>query len=378
MSQSPKVSVIIPVYNAEAYLRDCLDTVIHQTLREIEVICVDDGSTDRSLAILRDYEKRDARIRVLKQSNQYAGAARNHGLRYATGEYLSFLDADDFFDLTMLEKAYMKAKKQNAEIIAFRCDLYDKKKDSFEIRQDSIRNENLPDKIPFAGIDVKKDLFRTFVGWTWDKLFLRAFIVENQIGFQGLRTSNDLLFTFFSLAKAQRITVTEEVLAHHRIHVTTSLEATRSQSWDCFYKALVALKTALKEAGLYEHFERDFVNYSLNFSLWNLYTLSWPTQELLYYHLKLDWFYDLGIPEHDEDYFYVKDDYRLFQKIMSDPYNDISPEELKHRITEQQKVIDDLITSTSFRIGRAVTWLPRRVRDGFSSCCKTKKHKRPK
>ena len=358
MKQQPKVSVIIPVFNAEAYLRECLESVVNQTLRDIEVICVDDGSTDGSLAILREYEERDKRVSVLTQTNQFAGVARNHGLRHSKGEYLSFLDSDDFFESNMLERAYYQAKKQNAEIITFRCDLYDNERNSFEVRQDSIKNENLPEKMPFAGMDVKKDIFKTFVGWTWDKLFLRDFILQNQISFQGLRTTNDLLFTYLALAKAQRITVIEDVLAHHRTHVKTSLEATRSQSWDCFYKALAALRSSLKDAKIYERFERDFINYSLNFSLWNLYTLSWPTQELLYYYLKLNWFYDLNIPGHAEDYYYVKDDYRLLQKIMNEPYNDTSPEELKRQI-------GDLKASASFRIGRAITWLPRKLRDGL-------------
>ena len=100
----PKVSVIIPVYNVEKYLGPCLDSILGQTLNNIEVICVDDGSTDRSLDILREYEKRDARVKVLTQPNTNAGAARNKGIQQARGEYLSFLDSDDHFDPTMLEK----------------------------------------------------------------------------------------------------------------------------------------------------------------------------------------------------------------------------------------------------------------------------------
>ena len=91
-----KVSVIIPVYNTENYLRECLDSVLAQTLREIEVICVDDGSTDNSLNILKEYQNKDTRIVVLTQENRSAGAARNYGLSIAKGKYLSFLDSDDF------------------------------------------------------------------------------------------------------------------------------------------------------------------------------------------------------------------------------------------------------------------------------------------
>lgn len=411
MNQQHKVSVIIPVYNTEPYLRQCLDSVVNQTLRDIEIICVDDGSTDASPAILREFAEADPRITVLTQEHSNAGTARNLGLRHASGEYLSFLDADDFFEFDMLAIAYEAAKAQEAEICVFRCDLYDGSNDSYAKRDDTILVENLPDHRPFAGTELKKDLFGTFIGWAWDKLFLREYIVENKILFQEHRTSEDLLFTYFALAKAERITIMDDVFAHHRTHVKTSLEATRAASWESFYKALCALRDALRSSGLYAHFERDFVNYSLRFSLWNLYTLPWPVQELLYYKLKLIWFYDLDVFGHEKSFYFHENEYSLLQRIMEEPYTDVSPELLKQRIAEQERLInerdqriagqeqriaeqeqriaeqeqciaerdqriserdqwlDDIRNSVSFRIGRAITWAPRKVRGGIR-CCK--------
>ena len=95
-----KVSVIIPVYNVEPYLKQCMDSVVGQTLKDIEIICVDDGSTDGSLDILKEYATEDSRIQIIEQKNAGAGAARNNGMRHATGKYLSFLDSDDFFEPT--------------------------------------------------------------------------------------------------------------------------------------------------------------------------------------------------------------------------------------------------------------------------------------
>ena len=89
-----KVSVIIPVYNAEDYIHQCLDSLLQQTLKEFEIICIDDGSTDKSLQIMRDYENMDSRIIVKCQSNKGAGTARNFGLQFAKGEYLLFLNND--------------------------------------------------------------------------------------------------------------------------------------------------------------------------------------------------------------------------------------------------------------------------------------------
>ena len=93
----PKISVIIPVYNVEEYLAQCLETVINQTLKDIEIICIDDGSTDNSLYILKKFAEKDKRITILKQKNLHSGVARNAGLAAAKGKYLSFLDSDDFF-----------------------------------------------------------------------------------------------------------------------------------------------------------------------------------------------------------------------------------------------------------------------------------------
>ena len=124
MKNNVKVSVIIAVYNAEKYLVQCLDSVLNQTLKEIEIILVNDGSTDNSMQILEKYQKKDARVRVINQENQGAAAARNAGMKLAVGEYLSFLDADDFFSPEMLEEMYAGCVEQDADISVIRSKEY--------------------------------------------------------------------------------------------------------------------------------------------------------------------------------------------------------------------------------------------------------------
>ena len=111
-----KISVIIPVYNVEKYLKKCLDSICNQTLQDIEIICVDDGSSDSSLEILRQYEAKDSRVKVLTQSNQKQGAARNNGISIAKGEYLGFIDSDDWIDLDYYEQLYNSAKTFDCDI----------------------------------------------------------------------------------------------------------------------------------------------------------------------------------------------------------------------------------------------------------------------
>ena len=258
-SKQPKVSVIIPVYNADKYLTECIDSVISQTLKDIEIICIDDGSSDESMKILRDYEKSDSRIRVFAQKHSNAGTARNKGLSYATGEYLSFLDADDFFESNMLQKAYEVAAKCKAEIVVFGSDAVNNNTDSHRKLRFTIRENTIPTKIPFEATDINRDFFATFAGWAWDKLFGREYIHTNRFFFQEQRTTNDLKFTYMSLANAKRIAIVQDILAHHRTHIKTSLEATRSESYKCFYEALVMLREELVTVGLFKRFEQDYM-----------------------------------------------------------------------------------------------------------------------
>ena len=114
-----KVSVIIPVYNVEKYLVECLNSVISQTLREIEIICVNDGSKDGSLKILKEYAAKDDRITIINQENQGLSCARNNALKIAKGEYIQFLDSDDYLKLDAVEKLYDFAKKNNLDLCSF-------------------------------------------------------------------------------------------------------------------------------------------------------------------------------------------------------------------------------------------------------------------
>ncbi len=111
-----KVSVIVPVYNTEEYLDKCLQSLVNQTLEEIEIICVNDGSTDNSIKILKKYEKQYPRIKILEQQNLKQGAARNRGVKAANGEYIGYVDSDDWVDTDFFEKLYNTAKKYDSDI----------------------------------------------------------------------------------------------------------------------------------------------------------------------------------------------------------------------------------------------------------------------
>ncbi|MBR2529033.1 MAG: glycosyltransferase [Blautia sp.] len=313
-----RVSVIIPAYNVSSYIRSCLDSILARDAIRMEVICVDDGSTDDTYQILQEYEKKDSRVRAVTQANAGAGAARNNGMKLAKGQYLAFLDADDFFDADMIRRSYEQAYLEEADMVVFRSDQYIEALHTYKSAEYTIKKDLLPKKQVFAGEEIEDNIFNAFMGWPWDKLFRADFVRENGLYFQEQRTTNDMLFVFSALVKAERITVSDLVLAHHRrLDAGESLSVSRESSWRCFYDALTALKDQLIAWGKYERYKKDFVNYALHFSLWNLNTLKGKAYYNLYEKLKEEWFRELDILDMKELDFYSPDNYSLLQAVLT-------------------------------------------------------------
>lgn len=316
-NESIKVSVIIPVYNVEKYLRQNLESVAAQTLKDIEVILVDDGSTDSSFEICEEFAQKDSRFTAVRQQNAGAGAARNNGLRRARGKYLSFLDSDDFFEPDMLETAFNKAEELRADFVVFDSDQYLEDENRFNYTSWTVRYAELPPYQPFNRHAFTDNIFKVFVGWAWDKLFNRDWVLKNDLWFQEQRTSNDMLFVFSAVAIAGRIGYCEKgrVLAHQRRNNKASLSNTREKSWDCFYNALCALKQRLVDEGIFAGCEKDYINYALHFALWNLNTLAEPTHQKLYDKLKNEWWRELGVAGRERDYFYNKKEFDKYKEL---------------------------------------------------------------
>lgn len=229
-----KVSVIIPVYNVEKYLRECLDSVINQTLKEIEIICVDDGSTDSSLEILREYERKEPRLTVLTQQNKFAGVARNAGLAIARGEYCAFLDSDDFFEANALKALYTTATKNNLDMI--KCSFCYYENDTGKTYQTKYSQNGAADGdlrgrvISFA--DAPEKLI--YVGDVpWNGLYRRQFILDNGIEFNSLRCVNDHSFFVHCLIKAKRFMVVDTIIAYYRTGLADSLIGKKINHYNC-------------------------------------------------------------------------------------------------------------------------------------------------
>ena len=229
----PKVSVIIPVYNAERYLEECLDSVLNQTLKDIEIICVDDGSTDNSLNILKKIQKKDNRVKILTQKNQFAGVARNYGLSIAQGEYCAFLDSDDYYVETAMEKLYAIAVQNKLDMIKgsfYRLEPSNKINTSNYSCNKAVP-DNLRNKV-LNFIDAPNELIYV-ADVPWNGLYRKKFLDEKRISFNELRCVNDHSFFVHCLICAERLMIVDEFITFYRIGQANSLIGTKYKHYDC-------------------------------------------------------------------------------------------------------------------------------------------------
>jgi len=262
---SPKISVIIPVYNGERYIKQCLDSLINQTFQDFEIICVNDGSTDKSLAILEQYAQKDSRIKIINQKNTGVSPARNRAMPEAKGEYLSFLDCDDFFEPDMFERLYENSVKYDADITVCGVKFFDERTKTVK-DADFIDFNILPDKKVFSAKENSKYIFQIGLNWCWDKLYKASFVKQNNFMFQTTKVHNDSFFAAYPLTKAKRMSVLNKTLCTYRINVDTSATSmSRKIKYSLsFYEVLVLLKESLIKDNTFEFFKQSFANFAID------------------------------------------------------------------------------------------------------------------
>ena len=204
-----KVSVIVPAYNAEKYIDKCLESLINQTLKDIEIIVVNDGSKDNTLEKINKYS--DKRIKLLNlKENKGIGHARNEGIKKALGEYIGFVDSDDYVDKNMFEKMYEKASKEKLDIVV--CDFY---------KQIENTNQTIKEIIPnFKNTTLKNNsnLLLDINLAPWNKIYKRKLIVDNKIHFDEKLKYEDVPFVVKSLDKAKNIGKINKCLNYYVVH----------------------------------------------------------------------------------------------------------------------------------------------------------------
>lgn len=227
MKNQPLISVIIPVYNVENYLRECVDSVINQTYKNLEIILVDDGSTDSSGKICDEYLDADGRVTVIHQKNGGLSAARNAGVDACEGDYVYFLDSDDYIDSNSLATLVVIAEKEKSDIVFFDAVSF-ADTDDFEVKQNYIRkNKYKTDsgKAVFAEM-IKNNEFHSAV---YLMLFKKEFIDKNKISFVFGILHEDMVFTYQALLLASTVSQCTEAFYHRRYRKDSIMTSAKSK-----------------------------------------------------------------------------------------------------------------------------------------------------
>lgn len=254
----PHISVIMPVYNSERCIERAINSLTNQTMKHIEIICVNDGSTDSSLELLNKLASKDRRIRVISQDNKGAAEARNKGIEVARGEYLLFLDSDDFFYPELCFKTYVQAKRDKAEVCLFSARRRNVETGGLEDMGWVLKTKLLPDKKPFSSIDAKDNLYRITTACPWTKLYKSKFVKRSGIRYQNLSNSNDVYFNRMLLSLAKRITYINDPFVEYSYNDSLSTQGTKDKAPTCFITAFERLKQELEKRNIFDLFEKAF------------------------------------------------------------------------------------------------------------------------
>ena len=261
----PKVSIIIPVFNSENLLINCLDSIKNQTMDNIEVICIDDGSSDGSLKILKDYEKNDNRFKVFHQENLGAGFARNKGISHSSGEYMLFVDSDDYIEENTCEILYILAKRLNSDLVLFDAVRHIENGKNLNLIHFSKDDFSVFNNFSFDYEYVKDKVFDGYYGVIWNKFYKSSFIKENNLSFPKHKIYNDVEFHVKSLILAKNISYLPKILYHYNRIGQSSLQTSfvSTKNAFVFFDVLGDIKNFLDNNNYFNEFKSDFVNFSI-------------------------------------------------------------------------------------------------------------------
>jgi glycosyltransferase involved in cell wall biosynthesis len=242
-NKKPSISVIVPVYNTEEYLTECLESVTNQTFKNIEIICVNDGSTDGSLDILEKYQKKDSRIIVIDSKNGGVSSARNKGIKASRGDYITFVDSDDYLGLDTYEKCFKKIKETESDILVFDWEYFPTGNNERKLPEKSYINDSF-------NCIYEYDI----ANFVCNKLFKRSLITENNIFFnEKVEYCEDDLFTLMVVPKAKNIILFSQKFYHYRQRSGSA----SSMSTEKMAKSAVIRASALVDYWREQNFEQN-------------------------------------------------------------------------------------------------------------------------
>lgn len=270
-----KLSIIIPVYNIEQYVTNCLDSIFSQPFKDLEVICVNDGSTDGSLSVLQKYN--DERLIIIDKKNEGSGVARNIALDTARGEYVFFVDGDDWLEENSLQRMLEEADRLKTDILIFGGLSYYPLSEEVEFVNECSEFGNVvykkqsggysADKFPkrylnkvFSADTIRKDVFK-FPSTAWTKLYRRDFLLKHGIKFQEIKVGQDQLPFFYSMITAERIALLPENLYCYRKNRKGAVTAVKKKKNFSPIYVFYAIEEILQKVGKLEDYRVIFIKH---------------------------------------------------------------------------------------------------------------------
>lgn len=287
-----KITIIVPVYNVESYLEEALDTVIYQTYKNLEILLIDDGSTDSSGKICDEYAKKDNRIKVFHQENKGLSGARNTGLENATGKYIMFIDSDDKFKLNACEIMYNAIEKTNADYLIGNYINIDENGEEWDKPVFS------KEKYTEFRLSIKdyEHSFYIMNSAVWNKIFRKSYLDSLNIKFVERLPAEDAIFTTYCFIKSNNVHYIPEIIYEYRQRYTTSISNSCSKKYfEGINKAYNIIYLNFKknnEIGFYRYFYAKSMNYILYKFIDSTQLTKQERIEILQ---NMKWFYELGI-----------------------------------------------------------------------------------
>lgn len=253
------VSVVLATYNAEKYLKQNIESLINQTYKNIELIYVNDGSTDSTLNILESYSVKDSRIKIISQENAGAAIARNRGIESISGKYLMILDADDYFELNMVEELVYYAEKLQTEIVIFGSNIYDNQSGMIKEYEPSNKRRYIPNKDVFSNDDISNCLLQICGTAAWNKFYLSEYVYREKLFFQNCRIIDDVFFSVMSLCKASKVAYLDKKLLFYRVNNAASQMGDTEHLVEQYIKAYEFLITELEKEEFYYKYKKSII-----------------------------------------------------------------------------------------------------------------------
>lgn len=388
---SPSISVVIPVYNSEKYLNECIDSILNQTFQNFEIITINDGSTDSSLQILEYYAQKHDNIKIINKENEGQGYARKLGLDLAKGDYILFCDSDDFYEPDALEKLYKTITKNKSDIAIIRCIFWDCEKNTSEEPEQTKLLDFLMKDTDFNNFTFNhmymKSLAFQYIFAPWSKIYSKKYLdTYNDFYFPKNLQYEDVPFHIQVILRAKEISICPHKLYNYRVSNSQSTMHTSIKSQQCFdiFKVIYEIKSILVKEEQLEAYWMLFYSYVLTTLYYYYYKITLTFKDEYYKKIKetLKIFSDKEINELEP---WIKKIYAKFSNAETSREFDLLNEneeksieigQIREELNAKNNTIIDLnesietlngtlkaltteqaniLNSFSFRIGRAIT-----------------------